>query len=151
MAMGDDKIVGIKTRKPLSEAQREARRKGTARSKQTNNKPASGHDASGIPALGEGYGGPANGCGTPFSADHQPSERRGPRTPEELLALADEALDKMVNTMRNSKSDYVQATIAERVRNQIVGTPVQRIIADRQPIAMPGAIVAVFPKAVNGG
>jgi hypothetical protein len=150
MSDGDDNIVDLTAKRSLREIRSAAGRKGAACAKETNNKPAKGK-GTGIPAMGEGVGGPARPRGRLFSSDHQPTKPRRIYSPEELEALAQEGLEVMAEMMRTAESEYVRGVFAEKVRNQIVGTPVGRVITDRQAIALPGAVKAVFPKAVNGG
>lgn len=83
------------------------------------------------PPQGPGWGGPAKGAGTPESFA---AVRNMRRSPEEREALADEALETMVKVMRDSDYEGVRLAAAEKVRNQVLGTPVQRTIIDNQPI-----------------
>lgn len=88
---------------------------------------------SGIPASGPGWGGEAKGPGIPLAEYHQ-RVRSPPASPAEREALAQEALETMVAVMRDSEYDATRLAAAEKVRNQIMGTPIQRTIVDHQPI-----------------
>jgi hypothetical protein len=73
--------------------------------------------------------------------DHKPKNVGSPpggyeRNPDKFNAdlVAHEALEAMVDIMRTSTYEATRLAAAEKVRNQIIGTPISRTIVDRQPI-----------------
>jgi hypothetical protein len=106
--------------------------------------PGVGKPVYGGPAMGAGgpgWGGPAKGKGKPPGSDGDALRKWHALDAEtrrqHLLdreSQAQEALDVMVNIMREAEHDAIRLAAAEKVRNQIMGTPIQRTIVDKQPI-----------------
>ena len=148
--MTDDATVSdIKSRKPLTEAQLAQRRAAAAKSREVlrakNNKPASG-----MPAMGHGYGGPAKGSN--WQPGYNPMIREiRCATPEERELIAQRALAGMVEIMDSQEPAAVRLQAMEKILNRIEGTPVQRVINDQQKIPLPGAVIGVRPKLVADG
>lgn len=122
--MSDDPdVVNIKTRKPLTEAQRAARRAASAKGKEvlrrTNHKPASG-----LPAAGEGWGGEARGPG--FGPEAITPGRTGKPAREEPTELIAEAIETMTTIMRTSEYDALKLAAADKLLNRLEGLPVAR-------------------------
>lgn len=122
-------IVDLKKpKRPLSEKRlaqlREAGKKGLAAARISNHKPAAGHPRSGMAAQGPGWGGDAKGAGA--GPEGLERARLAPR--KDHGALAEEALDKMVEIMRGSEYEALQLAAAAKVRAEIVGTPINRTV-----------------------
>ena len=137
--MADDQTppVDIKTKRPLSEAQLAARRKGTEAAKRRNNKPASGIPASGImagghPPSGPGWGGEANGVAPAFSEDYQPARP----TDKSTRGLSDETVsaqmrDVLYTVAQTSEFEMARIAAASKLLDRIEGTPIARSISYR--------------------
>jgi hypothetical protein len=114
--MSDDKIIDLKTGKP-----RKPRRK------ETNYKPEehpSAGPASGMPTMGDGWGGPPKGAGKPI----KPGERLVARPIEVRQELEQEMLDRMVTIARTSPNDFAATNAADKVLDRLQGKPVQRTV-----------------------
>lgn len=103
--------------------------------RKSNDKPASGNKArggppSGMPAAGPGWGGSAKGEGKDLSdmASHiTPAEAR--ERAANKAELAEEALGHMVSIMRESEFEGNRLNAASKVRAEIVGNPMQRVMS----------------------
>ena len=150
MSMGDVVDINPKTgkpKRPMTDRQRAALEKAHAALRAKNDKPASGMPASGMPAsgmpaMGPGWGGPASGRP---AVPANPGQR-GPRPIEFRLAEADRALDKVGAIMDDPEAPLgLQLAAAIHLRNQVLGTPVQRVaVADASKITL-GDLLASLP------
>ena len=124
--------VDIKTKRPLSEAQLAARRKGNEAAKRKNNKPASGIVASGLPAAGPGWGGEANGVAPAFTEEYQPAKL----TDKTTRGLSDEIVsaqmrDVLYTVAQTSEFEMARIAAASKLLDRIEGTPIARSISYR--------------------
>lgn len=104
--------------------------------------PASGIAASGIPASGPGIGGlsRAQKLALAVAAPEDGIEEvERPLTADEL---AEEAMKTMVTIMRTCDYPATKLAAAEKVYNQLRGTPVQRQIVQHQQAEIPDRIDA---------
>lgn len=128
MTDDSDNIITLKPRRGGS-------KKNPGKGKAPWNKPARG-----LPATGMGWGGAPKGKGQPpGNNDGFKAYRALPLEDKrnymlEREAQAQEALDVMVTVMRGSEHEALRLAAAEKVRNQIMGTPIQRTIVDKQTI-----------------
>lgn len=101
--------------------------------------PASGIPASGIPASGPGIGGLSKRQKDALAAQNGIEEVERPLTADEL---AEEAMKTMVTIMRTCDYPATKLAAAEKVYNQLRGTPVQRQIVQHQQAEIPDRIDA---------
>jgi hypothetical protein len=127
MADDGENVVELRSKKPASAGRRAAGLKGRDAAKRTNHKPASGMAASGLPAMGAGWGGEASGA--PSGPERLALGADAPRrTPEQRALDADRALEKILTVMDTAPEPGLQLMAAVHARNQILGTPTARVI-----------------------